>query len=82
MTKRNITPEVETLRSTVVENVLYYARAANMSRNQLAEHAGVSRSHLFQVLAGRTGCSVDWLARLAPTLGVTPDKLLAPDTAH
>lgn len=43
---------------------------------ELAQRAGVGRPHLYSVLTGRTGPSVDYLARLANVLDVDPAALI------
>ncbi|MCH9687662.1 MAG: helix-turn-helix domain-containing protein [Deltaproteobacteria bacterium] len=45
---------------------------------QLADRAGVSRSHLFAILAGDSSPSLDFIHRLAEALGCDPHLLLKP----
>ena len=49
-----------------------------MTINAVADFAGVSRSQLYDLLASRKGVTLDWLAKVAPALGVEPWELLKP----
>ncbi len=44
----------------------------------VADTAGVSRAQLYNVLAGRSSPSLDWIQRVAQAIGVAPYVLLAP----
>ncbi|MEX1366418.1 MAG: helix-turn-helix transcriptional regulator [Nannocystaceae bacterium] len=48
-----------------------------VTTQELAKQAGVGRPHLHDVLAGKAGPSVDYVARLADVLDVDPATLLS-----
>lgn len=75
------TPDVLANRELLATNILHYASMAGMSRNALAQAAGVSKRHLLGVLHAKKGCTLDWLTNIATALGCAPGRLLAPDTA-
>ena len=49
-----------------------------MALNSLADFATVSRSQLYDVIAGNKGTTIDWLAKVATALDVEPWELLRP----
>lgn len=67
-----------TVQRQLALNVRAFARARGIALNHLADRADVSRSQLYDVLAERKGATVDWLARIATALGVSPWQLIAP----
>ena len=67
-----------TLRRLVAGNIRRFAREKNVPINSLADFAGVSRTQLYDFLAGRKGISLDWLEKIALALEVEPWRLLAP----
>ncbi len=46
--------------------------------SHLADRAGVTRSHLWNVMAGRASPTVQWLAKIAAVLDVDPVALMTP----
>lgn len=64
------------LRAIVAHNIREYAADRGISLNSLADFAGVSRSQLFNVLAGDSGTTLEWLERIAIALDVEPSDLL------
>lgn len=58
-------------------NITYTRKMQRLSQLQLAEKAGISRTHMSNIEApnGTTGLSVDVLIDIAAALGVTVAKL-------
>jgi phage repressor protein C with HTH and peptisase S24 domain len=69
--------EPRDLRRAVAANIRSIAKRRRRTINALADFAGVSRAQMFNVLAARTGATVDWLAKVASALDVEPAALLA-----
>ena len=63
-------------RHIVAENLRRELEGQTLSMNEFASHAGVSRSQVYDVLAGRKAPSVDWLQKVASALKVEPWTLL------
>ena len=55
------------------------AAARGIALSHLADFAGVSRSHFFDVLAGRKSPTLEWLGRVAGALDADVVALLAPE---
>lgn len=70
--------EPRALRELLAENVRQLAGERGVTLNALADFAGVSRAQVYEVLAGRTGPGIDWIAKVAAALEVEPWELLAP----
>lgn len=70
------------LRALVAGNVRKLAKQRGVAINSLADFAGVSRAQLYDVLAGRKGASLDWIAKLAVALDVAPWQLLHPNAGR
>lgn len=68
--------EAVALRKVLASNLRRVAKRKGMSLNALADFAAVSRSQLYDVLAGRKAASTDWLAKIAAPLNVEPWELL------
>lgn len=64
------------LHERVARRIRELARARGMTLARLAERAGVSRSHLGEVLACAASPRVAWLAKVAHGLGVVPAALV------
>jgi transcriptional regulator with XRE-family HTH domain len=62
----------------VTDNIRRLAKRRGISLNALGGKAGVSRSQLFNVLAGGSMPSLAWLTRIGDALGVEPWQLLRP----
>ncbi len=73
--------EPKDLRRAVAANIRSLAKGRKRALNTLADLAGVSRAQMFNVLAARTGATVDWLAKIADALDVPPAALLAETVA-
>jgi transcriptional regulator with XRE-family HTH domain len=67
---------VEELKDRVVQRVREAAAARGIPLTHLPDRAGVSRSHFWDVLAGRASPTLKWLARVASALDVPPAQLL------
>lgn len=65
--------ELETLLGT---NIRKHRRALGFTQEQLAEHTGLSPSHISDIELGRTWISADVLSRIATRLLVAPWVLL------
>lgn len=69
----------DALRAVVAENIRAATRRKKgMTINSLADFATVSRAQLFNVLAGTSSPTTDWLAKVATALEVEPWQLLTP----
>lgn len=64
------------LRTVLAENIRAAAEAKGFTVTRLADFATVSRSQMFEVLAGEASPTLDWLARVATALDVEPHELL------
>ncbi len=62
----------------IAENIRGAARQKGMTINALADFATVSRAQMFNVLAGTSSATTDWLAKVATALDVEPWQLLSP----
>ena len=60
------------LRCIVATNIRREMKTRALGPNALADFSGVSRSQLFDFLAGRKGMSIDWFAKIATTLRCEP----------
>ncbi len=47
-----------------------------MALSHLADHAGVTRSHFWNVLAGKKSPTLQWLGKIAKALGVDVEDLV------
>lgn len=63
-------------RQMVADNLRRELEAQGMSMNEFASAAGVSRSQVYDVLAGRKAPSVDWLEKVSNALKIEPWTLL------
>lgn len=70
------------LRKILAANVRRAAEERELPLNTLADLAGVSRSHLYALLAGERAATIDWIAKIAEVLGVEPADLLRPPVAR
>jgi transcriptional regulator with XRE-family HTH domain len=62
-------------------NIRATAKKRRLPLNQLAESAGVSKSQLYNVLAGGSSASIGWISRIAVALEVEAWQLLKPRKA-
>jgi transcriptional regulator with XRE-family HTH domain len=67
------------LRTIVAGNIRAAARRKRLTINSLADFSAVSRAQMFNVLAGSSSATTDWLAKIATALDVEPWQLLAPE---
>ena len=68
----------EEIRARVARRIRDLAARRKLTLNDLAEHAGVSRSHLHAVLAGERAATTDVLTKIATALRVDPHEILRP----
>ena len=64
------------LRSTFAANVVRLRRAKGLSQEALAYEAGVNRSYLARVEAGRHYVGLEIIGKIAEALEVAPAELL------
>ena len=64
------------------DNIRKYRKMQNLSQERLAEILGVSRQSISLWETGKTQPSLDILATLASTLGVTIDALMAVESQN
>jgi hypothetical protein len=55
-----------------------FAEARSIPISHVPDRAGVSRTHFWDVMAGRESPKVEWLAKVGYALGVDAGDLLAP----
>ncbi len=67
------------LRSVFARNVRASAEARGLSLNSLADFAGVSRAQMYNVLAGNSSPSIDWMSKVAAVLELEVWQLLVPE---
>lgn len=65
-------------REILAYNIRACAEEVPISLNQLATDAGVSRTHLYAVLACSSAATVDWIDAVATALGVQGWELMVP----
>ena len=70
--------KVTTFRQSFVRNFRTHVEDKALSIAEVAKRAGVSRAHLYNVLAGDSGPSIDFVAKIAHALRVPPHSLLEP----
>jgi transcriptional regulator with XRE-family HTH domain len=71
-----VTPDE--LQARLAARIRELAKAKGMTLGGLAGAAGVSRTHLFNVLGGRFVPTIAWVAKIAVPLGVVPHELFKP----
>ena len=64
------------VREILASNIRTRADKSGVGVNELADFAGVSRSQLYDVLAGKKGATVDWVDKIAAVLKVPVHELL------
>jgi lambda repressor-like predicted transcriptional regulator len=77
-TSREAPVSPEALLEILTANIRHEAAERGLALNSLADFAGVTRSHLFAVLAGDSYPTIEWLAKIAEALEVEPWRLLKP----
>jgi transcriptional regulator with XRE-family HTH domain len=70
------------LHRRLARNLRALARARRVPLSHLADRAGVGRTQLWDLMAGRRSVTLRWLERVARALEVDPADLLAPDQAR
>lgn len=66
-----------TLRDRVALNIQDLRRARDLSQEELALRAQVSRGHMGKVENAKFAASLDLLERIANALGIDPEELFA-----
>lgn len=62
----------------LASNIRRLAESKNISLNKLADFAGVSRRHLYTILAGENDPTLGWIRQIADALEVDLLDLLKP----
>ena len=70
--------KVAQFRKCFVQNFSSMVEEQHLRIAEVAKRAGVSRAHLYNVLAGESGPSIDFVAKIAHALKVAPHTLLEP----
>lgn len=65
------------LQSQLAKGIRCWAKRAGLTLNGLADKAGVSRSHLYEVLRDAQSPTMDWLDAIADAVGTTAYYLKA-----
>lgn len=73
---RPASPETLAVRTRFARNIRLWAEERGISLNLLADRSGVSRAQMYNVLSGASSPSLDWIARIAPALGLEAWQLL------
>jgi transcriptional regulator with XRE-family HTH domain len=70
---------VDELHRRVVRHIRERAKSLKIPVTHLPDRAGVSRSHFWEVMAGRRSPTLKWLGQLAKALDVDAGNLVAQD---
>lgn len=70
------TTTVDELHERVVGRIREIAAERRIPLSHLPDRAAVSRSHFWDVMAGRKSPTLYWLGRIADALGADPAELL------
>lgn len=68
----------DAIRARLADRIREACKVRDLPVSGLAAAAGVSRNHLFAVLAGTKAPTIDYVARLARVLEVDPSALIGP----
>jgi ribosomal protein L7Ae-like RNA K-turn-binding protein len=66
----------EDLHERVTKRIRAIAREQRIPVTHLPDRAAVGRSHFWEVMAGRSSPTLEWLARVAVALDVDPGELV------
>jgi transcriptional regulator with XRE-family HTH domain len=66
---------MDALHKRVVVKIRQLSREKKMPISHLPDHAGVSRSHFWEVIGGRKSPTLQWLERVADALSVDVEEL-------
>jgi transcriptional regulator with XRE-family HTH domain len=66
----------EELNQRVAKRIRTIARERRIPVTHLPDRAAVGRSHFWEVMAGRSSPTLEWLARVAAALDVDPGELV------
>jgi Helix-turn-helix. len=67
-------------RKSISDKIFYLRNIQGFTREQFAEETELSVSYLYQLESGKKSIGLGALIRVAQTLGVTLDELVATDT--
>lgn len=70
MAKKRRKRHRQTIRSVLANNIRELVDDSDITLDQLAEKAGVSRSHLMRVMAMASSPSIDWVQKIADAFDV------------
>ncbi|MEM9452570.1 MAG: helix-turn-helix transcriptional regulator [Myxococcota bacterium] len=68
----------DAIRARLADRIREACSARGLAVSRVAALAGVSRNHLFAVLAGSKAPTIDYLAKLAQVLELDPSALIGP----
>lgn len=68
----------EELRERLAQNIREVAKRKGVTLTDLADRAGVSQAAFWESMSGRSGPSIDFVAKVAMALDVDPSVLVRP----
>jgi len=74
--KRSLLPSQQRTLTTLGENIKFARLRRNLSSEQVAERAGISRNTLIKVEKGDEGVAIGYYFRILAVLGLDKDVLL------
>jgi transcriptional regulator with XRE-family HTH domain len=74
--KRELLPKQARMLTTLGENIRYARLRRDLSSEQVAERAGISRSTLVKIEKGEEGVAIGFFLRVLVVLGLENDLLL------
>ena len=69
-----VTPEE--LRDRLAQRIREHAKRKGITLTDLADRAGVSQAAFWSSMSGKTGPSIDYVAKVAAALDIDPGELL------
>lgn len=66
----------EELRDRLAKRIREIAKRRGVTLTELADRAGVSQAGFWEAMSGRSGPSIDFVAKVAAALDVDPDELV------
>jgi hypothetical protein len=73
---------VDELHQRVTDRIREVAEERGIAVTHLPDRAGVGRSHFWEVMAGRSSPTLDWLGRVAAALDVDVGELVVASRKH
>lgn len=69
----------EELRGRLAQRIREVAKRKGITLTELADRAGVSQASFWEAMSGRSGPSIDFVAKVAMALDVDPSALVKPE---